>query len=185
MKTLIFLILFTRLFAFPSCKDSTNKNSTLSDSKTEPVKDNKKENEEKLNALLRDWNNAFKTCTPSTCASYFIELKRGSYSKNLKNVWEKYGCPQTAEISNIKITNITENSAEGTFLWKVYHSFEQERMFYNNRLGIYDGPFNKWDNSNQVLFEKGASGWQIKEMKTIQQGKDNRMLSYQQWKMLK
>lgn len=164
--------------------NTSSKNESVTNSKQEVSGNKKQETLEKLTGIIRDWNNALRNCDANSCASYWIEDQRSRYIKNLKSIFESNGCTKTSEVRELNIYNIQDNTAEGKFQWEAYFSYEDKRMFYNNRIGAYDGPYNRWNNLTKVVFEKLYSGWVIKDMKTLEQGKNNKALSYNQWKIL-
>lgn len=163
---------------------NNNTNESKPTPEQEVSSDKRKETLEKLTGIIRDWNNTLRNCDANSCASYWIEDQRGKYIKNLKSIFESNGCTKTSEVRDLNIYNIQDNTAEGKFQWEAYFSFEDKRMFYNNKIGVYDGPYNRWNNLTKVVFEKTYSGWVIKDMKTIDQGKNNKALSFNQWKIL-
>lgn len=179
LRSFIILVITIVITLLVSCN---NKSSI--DTKAPTTTDAKKLNEESLNATIRDFNNAFRSCNPSNCASYFKEQNmRDKYSKNLSGMFDEYGCPQKSEMSEIKITSLSETSAEITFRWVWFCNFEKESRFY--RSGVYAGPFTNGNRLMQASFEKGSPGWQLTKMKAIEKGKDERSWALSEWKRMR
>lgn len=179
-KFSMILIAFILTLSFLSCDN----NKSTSTTNTQKTSDAKKTTEETLNATLRDFNNAFRSCNPSNCASYYKDQKmRDQYSKNLSGMFDEYGCPKSSDMSDIKITSISETSAEVTFRWVWFCNFEKENRFY--RGGVYAGPFTRGNRLSQATFEKGSTGWQLTKMKTLEKGKDERSWSLSEWKRMR
>jgi succinate dehydrogenase hydrophobic anchor subunit len=175
---IVLIIIFT---------NNTNKQnedkSTSNQTNTQPTIGVKKQNEEALYTTLRDFGNAFRSCIPSNCASYYKEAQqRDNYKRKLSNMFNNYGCPQNSEMSDIKIISINETSAEVTFKWVWLCNFEKDSRFY--RRGTYAGPFTKGNCLMQAKFEKGSTGWQLTDMKTLQKGKDDRSWSLDEWRSM-